>query len=84
MDELHVSEDRFRAIFAEFKLELFRELDKYATIASLDSLEKRVSLLELWQAGRTTLGDWQRWFIGAVLVALIGAVATLVWLAAGG
>lgn len=40
---ISVSEDRLRALLAEFKLDLFGELRKYATQASLDALASTVA-----------------------------------------
>ena len=108
---LSVSEDKLRALFAEFKLELFRELqssldtkanksdlielakdvgaikreqaERRHLAGDVADLEKRMVALEKTDAGRTFLSGWQRWFFGAIVVALIGAIATLVWLAAG-
>lgn len=42
---INVSEDKLRAILAEFKLELFGELRNYATQESLDALAVTVSAL---------------------------------------
>ena len=106
-----MSEDKLRALFAEFKLELFRELqnslDTKANKSDLIELakdlgaikreqderrhlaadvvdhERRIGALERTDTARTFLSGWQRWFFGAIVVALIGSVATLVWLAAG-
>lgn len=43
---ISVSEDTLRRILAEFKLELFQELKKYASQPYVDSIEKRVSQIE--------------------------------------
>ena len=111
MTDLSISEDRLARLFAEFKLDLFKELQKSLEAkankndlidlakdvgaikreqaerrhlsADVLDLEKRVVELEKTDAGRAFLSGWQRWFFGAIVVALIGALATLVWLAAG-
>lgn len=48
----------------------------------VDSLETRIGDLEKFRAGSLVLSSWQRWFLGTVVVGMLGAVATLVWLAA--
>ena len=111
MADINFSEDRLARLFAEFKYDLFRELqtklDSKANKTDLIELakdvgaikreqaerrhlsadnedhEKRISYLERAEASRAFLSGWQRWFFGAIVVALIGSVATLVWLAAG-
>jgi hypothetical protein len=47
------------------------------------NLDSRLVAVERWQTGAIVLSGWQRWFFGTVCVALVGALATLVWLAAG-
>lgn len=49
-----------------------------------EDLRRDVVALQLAEAGRVTLASWQRWFIGSFCVGVVGAVATLVWLAVGG
>lgn len=43
---ISVSEDTMRRILAEFKLDLFTELQKYATTAVVDALTTRIGVLE--------------------------------------
>lgn len=76
-EELQVSEDKLRALFAEFKLDLLRELEKYATLASLNQLEQRVHTLELWKAGRSSVGEWQRWVIPVAISVAVVVVAVV-------
>lgn len=64
--------------------EVKRMLDLKASTASLDSLERRVSELEKRLAGSAAVSTYQRWIFGTVGVGVIGAIATLVWLASGG
>lgn len=45
-NRISVSEDTMRRILAEFKLELFGELQKYATQAVVDALNTRIGILE--------------------------------------
>lgn len=64
--------------------EVKQRLDLKASTASLDALERRVSDLEKRLAGATAVSVYQRWVFGTVGVGVLGAIATLVWLAAGG
>lgn len=83
---LTVSEDRIRALLAEFRLDLVNEFEKFATNAAMEMLDARVKILELWQAnivGQTTnqrrVSDRAlAW--AALTAALIGSAATLIWL----
>ena len=42
---------------------------------------EKIRVLELQDAGRNALSAWQRWFFGVVCIGLIGAIATIIWLA---
>ena len=42
-----------------------------------------IRALELSEAGREALSNWQRWFFGFVCVGLISALATIAWLLTG-
>lgn len=83
---IQVSEERLRQLFAEFKLELFRELEKYATAREVESLDQRVKTLELWQANQTggtserkTFWDGSfKWV--TLLVTVLGVAVTFYWL----
>ena len=77
-----VSEDKLRGLFAEFKLDLFTELQKYATLVALQAVEhrlddlreqiaERVGKLELWRANREG-GGFMKQRISAGMVAWIG------------
>lgn len=48
---INVSEDKLRALFAEFKLQLLDELKNYVSATAFNALEARVKVVELWQAG---------------------------------
>jgi hypothetical protein len=82
---ISISEDRLRAMFSEFKLELVKEFEKFATIAAFEMLDTRVKVLELWQAGIIGVAkernDVSRRTIAwaGLIVALLGAIAALIF-----
>ena len=89
---ISVSEDRLRLLFAEFKLDLVKELSAYATVASLekwqgdvrDSLNDiggRLRKVEDNQTGTTAISKFQRWALGIAAVVTSGAVGELIYLA---
>jgi hypothetical protein len=47
----------------------------------VETNDARLNALELRAAGAVALSSWQRWFFGVVVVGLIGALATIAWLA---
>jgi hypothetical protein len=49
---------------------------------SLGEIRTDVKSLLAFQAGSRAVSSWQRFWLGSVAVGLVGAVATLVWLAA--
>ena len=64
--------------------EVKRMLELKASMTSVEHLERRVSELERRIAGTTAVTVYQRWIFGTVGVGVLGAIATLVWLASGG
>lgn len=71
--------------------EVNRKLDLKASEARVEAVEQRVSesekriaQLEIYSASSRALVSANKWLVGAVAVPLIGVIATLVWLAAGG
>jgi hypothetical protein len=50
---------------------------------SLSDIRTDVKALLAFQAGARAVSSWQRFWIGTVAVGLIGAIATIAWLAAG-
>jgi hypothetical protein len=58
-------------------------LNSKAERSELRDLEARVSSLEASRTASLALSSWQRWFVGAVCVGLVGAVIALVALATG-
>lgn len=50
----------------------------------LVAVEERLSHLELSTAGSAAVSVYQRWIFGTIGVGVLGAISTLVWLAAGG
>ena len=83
---ISVSEDRLRALFAEFKLELLDDLKNYVSLSAHNALEGRVKALELWQAGvlgqvaarRQVSAGTLAW--ATLAVATLTAFATFLWL----
>lgn len=59
---------------------LFRE----PLIRDLAEIKGDVKTLLAAHAGSEALSGWQRWFFGSVIIASLGAIATLVWLAVAG
>lgn len=89
---ISVSEDRLRLLFAEFKLDLVKELNAYATVASLEKWQnevreslqdigKRLRDVEDNQTGTTAVSKYQRWGLGIAAVITSSAVGELVYLA---
>lgn len=64
--------------------EVNRKLDLRASTASVEALERRVSDVERKLAGSAAVSLYQRWIFGTVGIGVLGAIATLVWLASGG
>lgn len=83
---ISVSEDRLRALFAEFKLDLLEELKSYVRIAAFEALVSEVRTLQLWQAGvmggvsakRQVAASTIAW--ATLAVAALTALGTVVWL----
>ena len=82
---LSISEEKIKLLLADFKLELVKEFEKFATTAALEMLDARVKVLELWQAGIVGVArernDVSRRTVAwaAVVVALFGAIAALIY-----
>jgi len=92
---ISVSEDRLRLLFAEFKLDLVKELSAYATVAAMEKWQKEVrdSLVDLGtrlrkveddQTGKTAITGYQRWALGFAGLITSGAIGELVYLALKG
>lgn len=64
--------------------EVNKKLDLKASEVRVEKLEGRVALLENKLAGSVAVSVYQRWIFGTVGVGVLGAIATLVWLASGG
>ena len=85
---ISVSEDKLRLLFAEFKLELLKELNAYATIVAVEKwqgeitgtltdLSRRLRKVEDNQTGSIAVSRTTKWLIGLAVMffsALIGAV----------
>lgn len=92
-----MSEDRLRLLFAEFKLDLVKELSAYATVAALEKwqsevrsalgdLSVRIRIVEDSQTGSSAVSKYQRWALGLAAVITSSALGELIYLAihAGG
>lgn len=71
--------------------EVNRKLDLKASEVRVEAIEarvadneKRIAQLEIFSASSRALVSANKWLVGAVAIPLIGVIATLVWLAAGG
>lgn len=86
---ISISEEKLRAIMAEFKLELVEEFAKKASQALVIEIDRRVYALELWKAaiggedkkGAETSAKWLA--LLGIAAALLGSIATIAWLHAG-
>lgn len=87
-----MSEDRLRLLFAEFKLDLVKELNAYATVAAVEKWQNEVRLtlndlggrlrsVEDNQTGSSAISRYQRWALGIAAVITSSAVGELVYLA---
>jgi len=80
---ISVSEETLKRVLAEFKLELVKELQSYASRASVESLGREVQALREYVAGAVAVSKYQRWLLGSIVVVSLGALSTLIWLAVG-
>ena len=82
---ISISEEKLQLALTNFKLELVKEFERFATTAALDMLDARVKVLELWQAGIVGVikerNDVSRRTIAwaTLIVALFGAVGALIY-----
>ena len=83
-----VSEDKLRLLFAEFKLELVKELNSYARAADVkewkDAIEKRLRFLEDTQTGNAAVSRRQQIALGLAVTFASAVVGALVYLVATG
>lgn len=86
MSAVTASEETLRRLLAEFKVELVKELQAYATVASVEKVGREVELLKIWQATQLGSSTQRKMFSdralawAAVFVSIIGAVVTVIWL----
>ncbi len=80
MSAVTASEETLKRLLAEFKVELVKELQHYATVVSVEKVEREVELLKIWQATqlggateRRVISDRALAWV-ALLAALIGAL----------
>lgn len=92
---ISVSEDKLRLLFAEFKLELVKELTAYATVASVEKwqgeiskvvgdLDKRLRVVEDNQAGNLAVSRVQKMWLGFGAAFVTAVVSALIYLAFSG
>lgn len=83
-----VSEDKLRLLFAEFKLELVKELSSYARSTDLekwrDSFDKRLRLVEDNITGSTAISRNQKWLLGIAATGSGAFIALLLFLITSG
>jgi hypothetical protein len=92
---ISVSEDKLRLLFAEFKLELVKELAAYATVVvfegfkkevteSVGSLNARLRIVEDSQVGNAAVSKVQKMWLGFAAAFVTTAMGTLLYLAITG
>jgi len=85
---ISVSEDKLRLLFAEFKLELVKELSAYATIVALDEFKKdvykRLRDVEDYQIGSMAVSKVQKLWLGFAASFIVTISGSLIYLAASG
>ena len=85
---ISVSEDKLRLLFAEFKLELVKELSAYATVAALEQFKlevfQRLRTVEDYQTGSMAVSKTQKMWLGFAAAFVTAVSASLIYLAAGG
>lgn len=92
---ISVSEDKLRLLFAEFKLELVKELSAYATVTSLEKwqdevrknfgdLHKRLRVVEDAQTGRVAVSKAMKVGIGAAVTFFSAVIGALLYMVAQG
>lgn len=64
--------------------EVNRKLDQKASEARVEHIEKRLYDLEISAAKSRAVSVSNKWLVTGVALPIFGAVATLIWLAAGG
>lgn len=92
---LAISEDKMRLLFAEFRLELLKELSQYATVTQFDKfreevtlwrreMETRVRTVEDSNTGDIAVGFFKRWFLIPVGLTVFTAAITVIAAAISG
>lgn len=90
-----MSEDKLRLLFAEFKLELVKELSAYATVTSVEKwkddmgatvsdLGSRLRKVEDTQTGSIAVNKTTKWVIGIAAAFASSVIGALIYLAASG
>lgn len=86
---ISVSEDKLRLLFAEFKLELLKEMSGYALVADVgkwrEEMDKRVRMVEDNQISVSAVGRFQRLIVLPIGIAVFtAAVAIIIAVLSGG
>jgi hypothetical protein len=85
---ISVSEDKLRLLFAEFKLELVKELSAYATIVALEQFKQEISgrlrAVEDYQIGSAAVSRVQKLWLGFAAAFVTTVASGLIYLAASG
>ena len=92
---ISVSEDKLRLLFAEFKLELVKELSSYATTAAVekwkDEVARQISEIggrlrkvEDAQTGSLAVSGTTKWVIGLAVLFISSVIGALLYMVAGG
>jgi len=85
---ISVSEDKLRLLFAEFKLELVKELSAYATVVALEQFKqdvgKRLRAVEDYQTSSVAVSRVQKLWLGFAAAFVTTAMGSLIYLAASG
>lgn len=92
---INVSEDKLNSALSQLELRLVQQIQLVvgpmttalaakADNRAVDDLQRRLAAVELKQAGAAAVSSVQKFWFGTVGVGVLGAIATLVWLAIGG
>ena len=85
---ISVSEDKLRLLFAEFKLELVKELGAYATVKAMEEFKQefstRLRIVEDFQTGSMAVSKVQKLWLGFAAAFITTVAGSLIYLAAAG
>lgn len=85
---ISVSEDKLKLLFAEFKLELVKEMGSFARVSDVekwrDSFERRLRNVEDTQFSSTAVSRNQKWILGLAVTFASAVVGALIFLVSSG